>query len=299
MVRGGKVMIYLAALFAGVSTMFFIFGISQILKREIKASRFSAFKYDADEELNRPENIIKDKLSHIKNARDILLVILGGVIFGGIIYITTGNVLFTILGSFGGLVAPKVQQDLSHRKYDRLLSAQLEQAVESMGIVIRSGGGMPDAVERAALNVRNPLKKELEQASAEIRLGVPEHEVFRRLADRVKIPEMEMLSIAADLQKEGMAVNMANVLSEIQDSIVTRQAFQEEVRALTSENRMAVWIVAAVPIGTISMMRLFAPDFMEPLFNTFIGNMALVACTIAVIVGVIWALKIANTEDFL
>lgn len=291
-------MIFLAALLAGAMSILFVFGIKELVKRDIKASRFSAFKYDASEELNIPK-IEKKKKSSANVARDLLLILLGGGILAGVMMLVTGKVTIAFISAFGGIITPRLWNQQRSKKDEKVLAVQIEQAAEVMGMVISSGGGMPDALERAIVNAKQPLRAELEQASAELKLGVPEPEVFRRLADRVQIEEMEMLSVASSLQKEGMAVNMASVFKQIQANLRSRQAFQEEVKAITSANRLAVWVVSCVPVFTIAIMRLFAPDFVAPLFETFIGVTVLILCSIVIIIGIIWALKIANSDDFI
>lgn len=292
-------MIYLAALLLGTASILFIFGLREIFKRDVKASKFSAFRYDASKELDIPRVNPRERISNLHLGRNILLFILGGTLFGIIAFIISGKLFIAVLAFPAGIVAPKLWDQRGKKKYENTLAMQIEQAVESMSIVIRSGGGMPDAIEKALTDAEEPFKKELEQVSSELKLGVPEPNVFARLADRVDIEEMEMLSVATTLQQEGLAVNMANVFKQIQNNIRTRQAFQEEVRAITSENRMAVWIVACVPVFTIAIMRLFAPDFIAPLFETFIGGVTLTVCAILVVTGVIWALRIANNDDYM
>ena len=57
-----------------------------------------------------------------------------------------------------------------------------------------------------------------------------------------------MMAMVMEIQQSGMAVNLASVFDQIQINIRNKQALQEEVRAITVENKMAGWIVAAVPL---------------------------------------------------
>lgn len=291
-------MVFLAALLAGTMAVLFVFGLHEIFKRDVKASRFSAFRYSAEDDLRRTVGKT-NKQEEKEKAREKLLIIISAVVFASIMLLLTGKLYIAVIGAFGGVVVPKVLKEQSLKKNEKQLMTQIEQAAEVMSMVLRSGGGMSDALEKALQDVGEPLKKVLADASAELKMGASETKVFRRLADRVGVDEVEMLSVAAQLQHKGMAVNMANVLKQIQNSVRSRQAFHEEVRAITSENRMAVWVVSCVPVCTIGLIRLFSPDFIAPLFNTFIGVTTLVLCTIMVIVGIIWALRIADSDDFI
>lgn len=282
------------AVLGGIMAFMAVFGIGELLKRTTGHNRFGAFRHDFQKE--KVEKIKETKSVSIPPAMKILLILGGGFAFGCVVMIVTGKLSIAALSSLGGFIVPKLWLQHLERNQEKALASQLEQAVESMSMVIRSGGGISDALEKALDDAKEPLKKYLIQASSELKLGVPEMDVFQRLADRINVPEIDMLSVATALRKEGMAVNMANVLSQIQGNIRVRQAFEGEVKAITSENRMAVWIVAAVPFFTISLIRFFSPDFIAPLFNNIIGIVALLLTIILVVVGVIWALKIADTE---
>lgn len=290
------------AFLAGAGVVLFAIGTEQVLRREVNAKRFGAVRYrpSEDRELERISRELKKKYNRkMPMEKVVLFVLLGAVVCGGLMYIVTGKPIISLCAAFGGLGFPGLWRAFDERVQRRTLLDQIVQAIQAMNIVVKSGGGMPAALEKAIREVDNPLKHELERTLAEINLKVPEPEAFKQLAQRLAVPEMEMLSIAATLQQEGMAVNMANVFQQIELNIRSHVAFQEEVRAITSENRMAVWIVAAVPVFTLSIMRFFAPDFIAPLFNTFIGLTALAVASALVVIGIIWALGMANTESFL
>lgn len=290
------------AFLAGAGVILFAIGTEQVLRREVNAKRFGAVRYrpSEDSELERISQELKKKHNRkMPMEKVVLFVLLGAVVCGGLMYIVTGKLMISFCAAFGGLGFPRLWRAFNERVQRRTLLDQIVQAIQAMNIVVKSGGGMPAALEKAIQEVDNPLKHELERTLAEINLKVPEPEAFKQLAQRLAVPEMEMLSIAATLQQEGMAVNMANVFQQIELNIRSHVAFQEEVRAITSENRMAVWIVAAVPVFTLSIMRFFAPDFIAPLFNTFIGLTALAVASALVVIGIIWALGMANTESFL
>lgn len=284
-------MLYVAGLLACIAGVMFIFGIKEIFKRDVHAHRFSAFRYVPEEDQDLRS--LKKDTPKSKKKENPLILILFLILSVSLFYMIAG---FTgiIVGVVVGFLAPKVLSRHKRKSGLKILSAQVEQAAETMSIVLRSGGGIPDALEKAVQNTKNPLKKEIDQALSEIKLGLPEADVFQRLSERLDVPEIDMLGIASSLQKEGMAVNMANVLRQIQINIRARQAFYEEVSAITAENKLAVWVISCVPFVTIIFMRLFAPDFMAPLFSTSLGTLILTICFCVVIVGIIWAMKIAE-----
>src|SRR5690606_22022325 len=94
-----------------------------------------------------------------------------------------------LVAAFSGYIFPKVWASWQLNNNVKVLNNQLEQAAETMAMVIRSGGSMMSAIDKATLEIENPLKKEMEKASYELKLGKPEADVLRDLSERVKLPE--------------------------------------------------------------------------------------------------------------
>jgi len=290
-------MIYMSAFLSTIAVILFALGLRFLAERS-PIRKFGAFEYDykEDEELKKLNKPVKRK---IPGLRLVAIILFGALVAGSVMYIFSGRGWLTIIAACLGFFAPKLWLDWFEKTQYKLMSIQLEQAVETMATVIRSGGGLPAALEKAIESSGYPLKAELEQTSNEIKLGLPEPEAFSRLARRVDLPEMDTLSVASELKKDGMAVNMANVFTQIQISLRQRQAFNEEVNAIVAENKLAVWIVSAVPIGSISMMRFVAPEMAAPLFDTLIGAIVMIFCLMLIVVGIFWSLKIANGDNLL
>lgn len=177
----------------------------------------------------------------------------------------------------------------------RLIGDQLEMASEIMAAAVNSGSSLSKALEKASEELGSPLDKELLQVSTEIRLGVPSAEAFQNLADRVKLPELSILSMAVNLQQSGMAVNMAAVLEQVQDNLTEKKAFGEEVNAITVENRMSGYIVGVLPFLVVGVIRQVAPDFIAPMFNTTAGLTIFFISTAIIAVGIYWMYSMGSS----
>lgn len=287
-----------AALFAASAAISLVYGLERLLYRNIQASKFAPGVYKPKPEDYKETE--KETNSGQFPARPMLLIIAGMVTAGFVVYTVVGIVWLALAASLAGLLAPRLWSAWQERSKAKLISSEMEQAVEIMAAVLGSGGGMPAALEKAALEVGDPLGKELSRASAEIRVvTVSTAVVFERLAKRVKLPEMAMLSMAVQLQQTGMAVNMVAVLSQIQDNIRGRRALEEEVSAITAENRLAGWIVAAVPFVTLGIMRQMAPDFVAPLFGTTPGLILFVFSCAVIVAGLVWINRMAAADNLI
>lgn len=290
-----------AAALSWVAVTSFVYALGQISKRDINASRFAAYTYDPsqDKDLKKARKDEKRKKEIAVNpSKTLLLSLAGMIVFFFLAYIVVGSFTASITVSLAGLLTPKLWLGWHKRGQEKLLTLQLEQAMEMMSAVLNSGGGIPAALEKAANDIPQPLKSELAQTLAEIKLGISASEAFKNFSERVRLQETSIISMAVELKQSGMPVNLATVFQQVQDNIRARKVFEQEVSSITSENRMAGWIVAAVPFITIAIVRNMAPEFIKPLFTEPIGITIFITCVLVICAGVFWIMKMADAKNF-
>lgn len=225
------------------------------------------------------------------------MIIISGLICGLIVYSISGKIIIALLSSLIGLVTPTIWYKWYIKNQKTLITSQMEQASETMAAVLKSNGSMITAIEKAAYEAKEPLKKELMSTAMELRLGIGSSEAFISLAKRVNLPEMLMLNIGIELQQKGMAINTANMLLQVQKNIRQRQLLQQDIRTITAENRIAGIIVGIIPFAVVAIMRQLSPEFMEPLLNTTAGLTVFTICTLVIIGGIFWVMSMANMEN--
>lgn len=272
------------------SVVLVVTSLSTLLKRETNISKFAP---DWEEEHYKTYERKKRRI----NPLILILVIIGSITGFGIMFLVTGMFTYSLIGLLIGFLVPSFWGKRHTKKQRQLMLIQLEQTAEIMSSVLRSGSGLVDALERAANEIANPLKSELLTTANEIKLGTSNSIAFQNLASRVDIDQLDILSMAINLQEQGMAVNLSTLLEQIQDNIRYRLSYQRQVRVMTAEYRLAGWIVSALPFVTLFIMRLVMPDIVAPLFNTTLGLVLFTFNTVVIVIGVVWLMKIANVES--
>lgn len=289
---------------SAIAVMFMVvllfLGIKIVTEKGYSATRFGLQRYDPqkDEHLQKAKKVHTKKKERLKMSlsQRVGLILSGGFFLGFVAFAVTGSGVITTISALGGFLMPLLREKRIIKSKERLYSSQVEQAMETISMVIRSGGDITEGMERAAKEVGEPFRAVLLKAVDELRLGKPEVEVFQEMAAKTPVPELEMLSIATMLKKEGLVINTTNVMSSIQHSIRERQAYTEEVRVMTTENRLAAWIVSIIPFVLIAIMRNLMPGFRETLFENALGIVFSFLMFTTIIGGVAWALNIADVE---
>lgn len=298
---GKAKVIEFAGLLTGISVLTLFYGIKSILKPTIKLSRFKMQRYtvDNDDEYFKNEKKLRqiEKLYKVDNTKKTLLFIVGAVTSGFIGYLISGRLHIALLSSFFGLAVPVAWERWHVNGQKMLMEKQFEQAAEQMAMVVKSGGSIQSAVERAALEAKYPLKRELDLMAAQMKMNIPTVEVFKWAVERIPIPELDMLVIVSSLQQSGMAVNTAAALERIQESIRARRGFREQISAITAEGRLTSKIVGAMPFLVIGFIRKVAPQFVDPLFSTTWGIVLLGFSVLAIFGGMVWINQIIKIEN--
>lgn len=291
-------MIEVCALLAGASVLMLFYGIKSLLKPAYRLDRFKTQSYRAEDDaeyLEREKELREiEKLYKVDNSKKVLLFIAASAACGAIGYSISGQLHISLASCLFGFAAPVAFERWHADGQRKLLEKQFEQAAEQMAIVIKSGGSIQSAIEKAAEEAKYPLKRELELMTAQTKLNIPTAEVFKLAKEKIPVPELEMMVVVSSLQQQGMAVNTASVLERIQDSIRARRAFREQISAITSEGRLASKVVGVMPFLVIGFIRQTAPQFVAPLFTTAWGMGLLGASVLAIIGGMVWINKMIN-----
>lgn len=284
------------SLLIGISVLSIFIGIYHLRKKEVSSNKFSPnYDYSEEEKYKKYEQIIKKSKVPIKTA--LTLIVLGGVVIGIITYIVVGVLWIAFLSFIGGFLIPSWWYKWHLNSNKRVMLKQMEQASEIIAAVIKTGSSLPEAFERAAKEVKEPLRSELVKTATQIRIGVQASNAFLEFSNRVNIPEMSVVSIAIDLQETGMAINIPNLFNQLQADIRYKMQFKKSVESITSEIRLAGVIVSVVPFATLTLMRLFAPEFVSPLFDNIIGLSIFGLCVSLILFGVKWMFNIAKLEE--
>jgi len=291
---GGAIRLNIGALyisfFVVIAIALLLQGIKQFLHKDIQINKFTPNYSKAT-----PKKIVKDrKLSYSKT---IVIITAGGASVGVLAYAIIGNLYFSGLFSLLGFLFPRLWYKWYANNQEKLVSKQMEKVAETMAVVLKSENNIVAALERAAQDCEEPLRSKLIKAAKEIRLGVLMNVAFETLAKSVNVPEMMIISIGIELQQQGMAINMASMLEQVQKNIRNREALKDELSVMTAENKMAGWIVAAIPLATLALIRQADPEFVAPLFNTTVGLSVFILCLATIAVGLYWLLQIAEMED--
>jgi tight adherence protein B len=187
-------------------------------------------------------------------SRDALLVGMAGVAAGAFVW-----------WQFGAGVRRKVNRRRT------AIEDNLDDALINLSGSLRAGFSFIQACQMAVPQLAWPLKDELQEMIEDINVGASLDDALRHLAERVSSYGMD-IAVNAVLVQRQVGGSLAEVLDNIANTIRERRELYGHLMALTAEQRLSAFFVAAVPVFMLGLLSLTSWQFMKPLFVTTTGN---------------------------
>lgn len=213
-------------------------------------------------------------------------------------------VLFSIFGwgfffsLLSGLAAATIPYGylsfLSRRRMRRFLE-QLPNGLDLISQGLKAGMGLTQALVFVAKEMTDPMGTEFSVFMEEMKLGLPLNDALKGLQSRMPLPEVRLLGTAMLVQKE-IGGSLAELLTKLADVVRDRFRMERQIKALTAQNRLSVWIISSLPPGVAIFIYSIDPKSMTDAWHNPVGKaMLLIACGME-IMGILAFRKLARVH---
>ena len=198
-----------------------------------------------------------------------------------------------LLGSSALLTLPVVWVLLVRQYYRwcelrrlRMLFEQFPDALAMLVRAVRVGIPITGGMRNVAADSPNPTGAEFRQVADQITLGVTLDQALHALAARNRLPEYGFFATALALQSE-TGGTVSDTLERLADVIRKRVALREHARALASEARTSIAILAGLPVFAGGALAVINPDYLNTLFTDPQGRTVFGAAVASLTVGIV------------
>ena len=167
--------------------------------------------------------------------------------------------------------APLIWVARARSKRATAFEVQLPQALELIGLYLRSGRSLPQAFLGATEEIAAPAAEEFLTCAEEYRLGRPLDVALKRLA--IKYPGslgFRLFSVAVGVLGQ-TGGNLVEVLERIKKSLDASVQYGLKLKAMTGESRMSAWILGILPGVFLSLAGLFNPAYFHAFYDNDLG----------------------------
>jgi tight adherence protein B len=211
-------------------------------------------------------------------------------------------VRLTLAGWVGALAAAAVgaalplmyarrRRTLRLRKFEEFFPG----ALDLLGRAVRAGHPLTAGMKTVAEESPEPIAGEFRRAFEEQRFGLPFEDSLTALADRVPLPDVRIFVTALLIHREAGG-NLAEMLNNLAGVVRQRFVLVRQVRTLTAEGRMSMWILGLMPFVVGAFVAFSNPEYVKPLFTHPIGRIMVGGALALQMVGWIWMRRIIDIE---
>jgi len=214
---------------------------------------------------------------------------LGVLLLGGAVLIGA------LVGAAAGFAIPGAFLRFKATRRTAAFEKQLPQVMTLVATSLRSGFGLPQALEAVSRDAAEPAAKELSRALAQVRIGADLADALDTVATRMGTKSLHMAVMAIRIQRQ-VGGNLAETLDTTAHTLREREALRGQVAALSAEGRLSGVILIALPVFLFLYMLAVNHDYIALLWTTTAGVLMLIGCIVLMVIGVFWMRKTVQIE---
>ncbi|MGB9358882.1 MAG: type II secretion system F family protein [Acidimicrobiia bacterium] len=217
------------------------------------------------------------------------------LILGLIVGLATQSTIWAIVSGAALLMISFLYVSHVAAKQRKRFDKQLPETLNLLATSLRAGYSIMQAIEAVASEAPDPTRREFGRAMSEIRLGRPMIDALSDIADRMESQDFEWTVLAISIQRE-VGGNLAEVLQSTSETMLQRNRLRGEMKALTAEGRISMYVMAALPFGLFGAIYFLNPGYIEPMMNSVIGIAIFGFALFMMGLGIFWMTKIVKVD---
>jgi tight adherence protein B len=172
------------------------------------------------------------------------------------------------------------------------LCRQLPEAFQMISRAVRAGQTVQSALKIIAQDFESPISEEFALCYEQQNLGMSRESVFRKLAHRTGIMELQIFVVALLVQARSGG-NLVELLDNLALTVRKRIKLSDRVRALTGEGRMQARVLLVLPVAALVGLLVLSPDYAAGLLQ---WPWLLALTAMAQGIGAFWIRRIINFQ---
>ena len=212
-----------------------------------------------------------------------------------IVYFVGNNAITAIGVGIIGLAIPPFIVQRSRKKRENEFNKQLGESLTIMENCIKAGFSFQQAMESIATDMQPPISTEFQKTLREVQYGVSFPDALRRMVDRVKNKDLDLL-VSAVLISAQVGGNLSDIMEIISETVKDRLKIKAEVRVLTTSGRFSGIIIGLLPVFIILILMVINPDYFEGFVASDLGKIMLIASVFLEVAGFVTIRKIIDIK---
>lgn len=213
-----------------------------------------------------------------------------------IVFLLSSNIVISIFiailpGIFGQnlFLAQKVK--LRQKRFTADFAGALDIIVRGVTV----GLSINESMKTVAYEARGPVAEEFKRIVDSQAMGIEFSDTMTEAIDRMPTAEFKFFSIVMQIQRQ-TGGSLAKTLADLSSLLRGRKEMRDKILALSSEAKSSAIIIGCLPFGIAGLLSALAPDFLDPLLETTLGNILIGVSLGFMLVGVLVMKSMINLK---
>lgn len=219
-----------------------------------------------------------------------------GLVLGMLVLTVTANPMLAATSFFAGAFG--LPRWLLGFLKARRIRKYLEELPNAMDVIVRgikSGLPLNDCIRMIASEAQEPVRSEFRAIIEQQSLGLSIADAVGKLYERVPVPESNFFAIVIAIQAKAGG-NLSESLGNLSRVLRERKKMKGKIQAMSQEAKASAGIIASLPPVVAILTYLSSPKYIELLWTTNPGKVALVVCAVWMTVGVLVMRKMIHFD---
>jgi tight adherence protein B len=225
-----------------------------------------------------------------------IVSVVTAVVFALILLIASGNLILGLVGLFiGGFGLPSWFLKRCKAKRLKKFGIEFPNAVDVVVRGIKAGLPLNDCLRIVAAEAAEPVKSEFRLIIESQSLGLPLTEAAAKLFERMPCAESNFFGIVLAIQQK-TGGNLSETLGNLSRVLRERRKMRDKIQAVSMEAKASAAIIGALPPAVALLVYLTTPKYIELLWLTQVGKIAMLAGGIWMLIGILVMRKMINFD---
>jgi tight adherence protein B len=212
------------------------------------------------------------------------------------LFIATLNPVMILVGFFvGSFGLPRWFIQMKKNRRIKSFVNEFPNALDVITRGIKAGLPLGDCMRIIANEATAPVGPEFRIIMETQALGVPLSEAVAKLYDRMPCAESNFFGIVLAIQQK-TGGNLSETLANLSKVVRERRKMRDKIQAVSMEAKASAAIIGSLPFVVTILVYLTSPKYIELLFITNAGKVALVAGGIWMLLGILTMRKMINFD---
>ncbi len=206
--------------------------------------------------------------------------IIGSIVFGLVVFLVIliagyGLMIGLAAGFAAGFGAPRWLLGYLSRRRQKAFSDLFVNAVDVVVRGVKAGLPIGECMAIIARESPDPLGQEFRTLVEGQKLGISLTSGLERMYERMPSTELNFFVIVLTIQGQSGG-NLSEALGNLSNVLRERKLMKAKIQSMSAEAKASAMIIGSLPIAVAAMMFLIAPQHINLLFTSTMGNMMIV-----------------------